>query len=98
MPRRIRLPVIRDGKSLLKLDWSHVRTVLCKFLGYMPVCYTRLTVRGLWAEIPAELALEFVKKHHGASTSFWYRDLRVVDNWDDNETQIERWNNASTNS
>lgn len=64
------------------------------FLGYMPIAYNRLIEKGLWAEVPAELALEAVKKVSGTEVVFWPTDLRVIDNWDDDQNQIERWNKA----
>ena len=64
-------------------------------LGYMPVCYNRATQPGLWAEAPAERGWEFTHAYDGIEASFWHTDLRVIDNWDDDETQIERWNHAS---
>lgn len=30
----------------------------------------------------------------GLEPSFWYKDLRVIDNWNDDPEQIERWNDA----
>lgn len=95
MPRRRRLPIIKNGKALLKMDIHHRRTTLRFFLGYMPVCYNRLTEPGIWAEVPAEWALEIVDQIGGLKTSFWHTDLRAIENWNDDPEQIERWNNAS---
>lgn len=98
MPRRIRLPLIKDDKCLLKLSGPHKLSLLRFYLGYMPVCYNRLTAFGIWAEVPAELGLEAIDQVGGLETSFWHRDLRVIDLWNDDPEHIERWNHASDNS
>ena len=61
----------------------------------MPVCYTRLTAFGYWAEVPAELGLDAIDQIGGLETSFWHKDLRVIDNWNDDPERIERWNSAN---
>lgn len=94
MPRRIRLPVIKDGKCLLKLATKHKLQVLKRHLGYMPICYNRLTKPGLWAEAPVELWWEITRCYDGFKEDFWHKDLRVIDNWNDDPEQIERWNHA----
>ena len=98
MPRRRRLPIIKQGKALVKLDGRHKLSLLRFYLGYMPVCYNRLTAFGIWAEVPAELALDAIDQVGGLKTSFWHTDLRVIDHWNDDPEQIERWNHASDNS